>query len=260
MGADVLASRAGFEAQWAALRAWVDTVPADAWGRPCVLEGWTVTDLVLHLTRGIELLARIEPAEPGAVPLSIAQYVGAYPGAAAAIAEGTRALAADLGDDVTGALDASWSRTVEGLDGWGSDGRRVVSALRGPIRLDDMVLTRTLELVVHGDDLARSVPEVEPPVHDRGALRDVVKLLLGVLAERAPGHTVEVRVPPFAAVQCIEGASHTRGTPPNTVETDPLTWVRVACGRVPWSEAVHDGTVRASGTRAPDLAPHLPLL
>jgi hypothetical protein len=66
-------------------------------------------------------------------------------------------------------------------------------------------------------------------------------------------------VPPYVAVQAVEGPRHTRGTPPNVVETDPLTWVRVAAGRVPFAAAVAHGDVRASGQRA-DLAPYLPLL
>jgi hypothetical protein len=90
------------------------------------------------------------------------------------------------------------------------------------------------------------------------ALRGAVRYLLGTLAERVPGKAVEVRVPPVAAVQCIAGPGHTRGTPPNVVETDPLTWVRLATGRLGWAEAVHAGTVRASGPRA-DLSAYLPV-
>ena len=91
------------------------------------------------------------------------------------------------------------------------------------------------------------------------ALRGAVTYLLGVLAERAPGRAVEVRVPPYAAVQCVEGPRHTRGTPPNVVETDPVTWVTLAAGRGGWAEAVAAGKVRASGLRA-DLSAWLPLL
>jgi Bacterial SCP ortholog len=90
------------------------------------------------------------------------------------------------------------------------------------------------------------------------ALRAAVTLLLGVLAGRAPGRAVEVRVPPYAAVQCIEGPRHTRGTPPNVVETDPLTWIALAAGRTGWAQAVAAGKVRASGPRA-DLSAWLPL-
>ncbi len=91
------------------------------------------------------------------------------------------------------------------------------------------------------------------------ALRGAVTYLLGLLAADAPGRAVEVRVPPYAAIQCIPGPRHTRGTPPNVVETDPVTWVRLATGELSWAEAVADGRVSASGPRA-DLSARLPLL
>jgi Bacterial SCP ortholog len=90
-----------------------------------------------------------------------------------------------------------------------------------------------------------------------GALRDAVRALLTVLRERAPGRTVEVRIPPFGAIQCVEGPRHTRGTPPNVVETDPTTFVLLATGRLTWLEAVQGGRLHASGVRA-DLSPYLP--
>jgi hypothetical protein len=93
----------------------------------------------------------------------------------------------------------------------------------------------------------------------REAMRAAVTFLLGVLADRAPGRAVEVRVPPYAAVQCIGGPRHTRGTPPNVVETDPVTWVSLATGRAGWAQAVAAGKVRASGPRA-GLSAWLPLL
>ncbi|MFB9317069.1 sterol carrier family protein [Cryptosporangium minutisporangium] len=89
-------------------------------------------------------------------------------------------------------------------------------------------------------------------------LRNAVRHLLGVLARRAPGRSVEVRVPPYGAVQCGEGPRHTRGTPPNVVETDPQTWVALATGRTSWDEAMAAGKVSASGSRA-DLSTWLPL-
>ncbi|WP_460775502.1 sterol carrier family protein [Microbacterium sp. GXF7504] len=85
-----------------------------------------------------------------------------------------------------------------------------------------------------------------------------VRYLLQLLAEKAPGHTVEVRVPPFGAVQVVEGPRHTRGTPPNVVETDPDTWIALATGAEHWTDAVSAGRIIASGTRA-DLSPLLPL-
>ena len=85
-----------------------------------------------------------------------------------------------------------------------------------------------------------------------------VRYLLQLLAEKAPGNSVEVRVPPFGAVQVIEGPRHTRGTPPNVVEADPVAFVEVATGRLAWAEAVGSGRIRASGARA-DLTALLPL-
>lgn len=89
------------------------------------------------------------------------------------------------------------------------------------------------------------------------ALRDAVRALLADLAERAPGRSVEVRVPPYGAIQCGAGPRHTRGTPPNVIETDPLTWIALATGRVSWAEALATGRVRASGSRA-DISAYLP--
>jgi Bacterial SCP ortholog len=93
----------------------------------------------------------------------------------------------------------------------------------------------------------------------RPLLAAAVRLSLRTLAQAAPGRSVEVRVPPFAAVQCIEGPRHTRGTPPNVVETDPRTWLELATGTLTWPAAVAAGKITASGNRA-DLSEHLPLL
>jgi hypothetical protein len=84
------------------------------------------------------------------------------------------------------------------------------------------------------------------------------KHFLAVLAERAPGRSVEVRVPPYAAAQVVPGVRHTRGTPPAVVETDPDTWLALATGGLTWAEAESSGRLRASGERA-DLSPYLPL-
>ena len=95
-----------------------------------------------------------------------------------------------------------------------------------------------------------------------GASRDIralaVRYTLQLLSEEANGNTLEVRVPPFGAVQCIAGPRHTRGTPPNVVETDATTWLELVLGRRSWADAVASGQVRASGARA-DLSAVLPL-
>lgn len=90
---------------------------------------------------------------------------------------------------------------------------------------------------------------------DRADLKALTWHLLTLLTERAPGASVEVRVPPFAVVQCVAGSRHTRGTPPAVVEMDARTWIDLALGRVAWSEAA----LRASGERS-DLSALLPLV
>jgi hypothetical protein len=85
-----------------------------------------------------------------------------------------------------------------------------------------------------------------------------VKSSLAALTIKAPGRAIEVRVPPYAAVQCGAGPTHTRGTPPNTIEMDAQTWLALASGELSWDEAVASGAVMASGSRA-DLAQYLPL-
>lgn len=101
-------------------------------------------------------------------------------------------------------------------------------------------------------------PEALAAAEASGDTRALVKHYLAVLSERAPGRSVEVRVPPFAAAQVVEGVRHTRGTPPAVVETDAQTWLALATGHTTWQEAVAAGSVSASGERT-DLTPHLPL-
>ncbi|HEU4807898.1 MAG TPA: sterol carrier family protein [Homoserinimonas sp.] len=94
---------------------------------------------------------------------------------------------------------------------------------------------------------------------DSTVVATAVRYLLQLLAAEAPGNTVEVRVPPHGAVQCIEGPNHTRGTPPNVVETDTETWLALATGSLTWADAVASGRVSASGQRA-DLSAQLPVV
>ena len=94
----------------------------------------------------------------------------------------------------------------------------------------------------------------------RSVLAAAVRATVGALAAELPGRSVEVRVPPYAAAQCVEGPRHTRGSPPNVVETDPRTWLQLATGRISWQSAVDEGRVRVSGTRAPAVAAGLPVV
>jgi hypothetical protein len=103
---------------------------------------------------------------------------------------------------------------------------------------------------------ARDPDTVDRP--GRPALAAAVRSSLRTLEHAAPGHSVEVRVPPFGAVQCIEGPRHTRGTPPNVVETDAATWLALALGLTSWESAAD--RVSASGHRAPEIARWLPVV
>ena len=100
----------------------------------------------------------------------------------------------------------------------------------------------------------------DAPQPPRAAIADAVRSTARTLAQDAPGGSVEVRVPPFVAVQCVEGPRHTRGTPPNVVETSPRTWLRLATGITEFDDAVASAQVQASGLRAGEIAGHLPIL
>ena len=96
------------------------------------------------------------------------------------------------------------------------------------------------------------------PERSAADLKLLTRHFLGVLSQQAPGRSVEVRVPPYAAAQVVPGVRHTRGTPPAVVELDAATWIALAVGETTWQDAVAAGLVRASGERA-DLASFLPL-
>jgi len=107
-------------------------------------------------------------------------------------------------------------------------------------------------------EVAAALGRVAAGEPDRADLRLLTKHFLAVLEARAPGHSVEVRVPPYAAVQVIPGVRHTRGTPPAVVEMDAATWIALATGELSWADADRSAQVIASGQRA-DLTPYLPL-
>ena len=101
----------------------------------------------------------------------------------------------------------------------------------------------------------RADPSAAPPA----TVATAVRFTLEELASRAPGRTLEVRIPPYGAVQCVEGPRHSRGTPPNVIETDARTWLNLATGQADWASALAGGAVHASGQRA-TLAEYLPLV
>lgn len=246
-----------FLAQSTALADWLAALTPDDWSAPSALPGWDVRTLVAHVVGLHDRLPDgLRARTPGA-STPVAEYVRNYAPAAADIA--ARETAA-VGDAAPHQLIA---RLRDGLAGRAAaDGvadRTPVAAPRGTLTALDWVLTRTVDLVVHCDDLSRSLPDRDPAPLHRAALAAATRVLAEILAAQAPGRSVELRVPPFVAVQAIEGPRHTRGTPPNVVETDPLTWLRLATGRFAFTDAVAAGAVRASGNRA-DLTDHLPLL
>ncbi|MFJ4223889.1 sterol carrier family protein [Microbacterium sp. NPDC089695] len=120
-----------------------------------------------------------------------------------------------------------------------------------PSRRIDIIDGRAALAAVRDADSAGNPPA-------RTDLATAVRYLLQLLDEKAPGNSVEVRVPPFGAVQVIQGPRHTRGTPPNVVEMDAATWIAVATGAQHWADAAAAGRIHASGTRA-DLVDVLPL-
>lgn len=120
---------------------------------------------------------------------------------------------------------------------------------------------RTLERMARKIDTAEgraALAAVAEGTAGRAPTATAVRYLLQLLEEKAPGNSVEVRVPPFGAVQVVQGPRHTRGTPPNVVEMDAATWIALATGARSWAEAAAEGGVHASGIRA-DLEGLLPL-
>ncbi len=113
-----------------------------------------------------------------------------------------------------------------------------------------------LAVLASGEHPDCTPPDRTPP--DRTVIALAVRYLLQTLAEASPGKSVEVRVPPFGAVQAVEGPKHTRGTPPNVVELDPPTFLAIATGGLDWASAVAAGRVHASGARS-DLSGLFPL-
>ena len=128
-----------------------------------------------------------------------------------------------------------------------------------PRRAPDPARTRS-ELLAVADWVRATLDHEEHPRPDRPTLAAAVRSSLRTLEHAAPGHSVEVRVPPFGAVQCVEGPRHTRGTPPNVVETDAATWLALALGLISWEAASADGRIAASGHRAGEIARWLPVV
>ncbi|MGV9497315.1 sterol carrier family protein [Streptomyces sp. NPDC003642] len=248
--------RAAVLAQFGHVRTAVAGLTPEQLARPTRLGDWTVRELAAHCAMALDAVDRLlaEP-EPARQTGRLLDWPFAIAADAPAIAGTARRLAEEH-PDLDAHLAAAERRFTANLDAHPAG--RLLPTSAGALPLADYAVTRTVELVVHTDDLNAAVPGLDVP-HDRQALAAATRLLADALAVKAPGGSTEVRVPPYAVVQCVEGPRHTRGTPPNVVETDPLTWIRLATGRRTWAQALRDAEVSASGERA-DLSAHLPLM
>jgi uncharacterized protein (TIGR03083 family) len=224
--------------QWDLLRAWLEELPDPASAEPSTLPRWTIADLVAHLGRVMDSISALRSLTPGedADPLSLAEYLATYaeadPGYFDQIAHD---LAASIADDPLDHLDRMAEAAFSHIDELREDRPDdvVVLARRGAIRLPDFLMSRMIELVVHGYDLAPALP-LPTPV-DPTARTLVAEALMGVARERT-GYALEV--------------------------SDPTSWIATATGRLAWPAAVARGAVQPSALSdgTPDLGPSLPLL
>ncbi|MEV7396921.1 maleylpyruvate isomerase N-terminal domain-containing protein [Aeromicrobium sp. NPDC092404] len=188
--------------QWAALRGWIESSGLLRHAQQqSVLEAWNVHELVTHVGRSFLDLPVLGPA-PDARAQSIREYISDYGASARDIADGTKQLARSFANDVLAGIDNCARLGFRALDALQAE---VVRGPRGAITRDDFVLTRVIELVVHGDDLGRSVPEVPAP-----------PLLDG----------------PVAAVSAALAEAYVEVAGRQPEIGDPLAWIRVATGRI----------------------------
>ena len=284
--------------QWRTLRDWVGgAVDADTGHAPSVLDGWTVADLVAHLGRAMDALAVCEPAPARTVPLSLAEYLGSYPGRAADIDRVTRDLAAEIADDPLRHVDALAARALARIDELGALARvdrlgaharadplgaaaradrlrpsdPVVQAQRGPIRLSTMLISRLTELVVHADDLQRSLARARGAAPGtRAELGDGIGPRPGVPGGLGPdgelgdgvraGGPIDGDALDLVARELLRIVRARGGWDLEIVQ--PLTWVRLAAGRVPYDVDVLAAALapRFTSDAVPDLGRMLPVL
>ncbi|WP_282946184.1 maleylpyruvate isomerase N-terminal domain-containing protein [Cellulomonas endometrii] len=265
---DVAARTAVLRRQWRTLRAWVgDVLDADTAGTPSVLDGWSVADVVAHLGRAMSALADCEPVPHGTVPLSLAEYLGTYAGRADDIDRVTRELAAEIADDPLRHVDALVARAFARLDELGPQDR-VVQARRGPVLLSTMVASRVTELVVHADDLQRSLARARGAAPGSraelgtgvGPLPRVGAVGVGGAVDEPGGGPVDGDALDLVSRELLRIVQARGGWDLEIVQ--PLTWVRLAAGRVPYDVDVLAAALapRFTSDAVPDLGRMLPLL
>lgn len=246
---------AGAKAQFALLADAVKSLGDKDFKKPTKLEGWDVAALVAHIARnGSTVTGRVAKGTSAAPDNDVLAYLSGMSADAEAVQQRAveiaagrkpKELRADVAEaaEAVAAVDAPLTLTIDGYN--------------GTLSLGDFLVTRCVEGVAHGLDLkyATGVPEAPDPT----ALKVAVRILAALVERAAPGKAVEVRVPGHVAFQCLSGPKHTRGTPGNVVECDPVAFMEVASGRRTWSEAVATGSIRGSGGRA-DLSEWLPVI
>jgi uncharacterized protein (TIGR03083 family) len=250
------AATSAYQAQWQVLTSWWQHIPEPCWQQSSAVDAWRVSDLIAHFGLVADSIVAAAGSSTREPALTISDYLLSY----AEVADGIDARTREVGNGRDGVMEfvAKTATKADASLRSSISADPVVAARRGPIRWSDFLATRCVELAVHSDDLRRSLSGTSPTT-ERSCEKLAVRALAGVLEKRAPGRSVEVRIPPYAAIQCVPGPRHTRGTPAAVVEMSPTTFLRIAAGRVSWAKALGEGEVSASGERA-DLQELLPLL
>jgi uncharacterized protein (TIGR03083 family) len=260
---DPAVTRPAVIAAWRAVERLVDAIPDMAFDRPTRLGEWRVAELVGHLSRNPShlgrMLAAVESADAaelaGLPQRSLLEYYNSATPEPAIAARGVREAAGKPPDQLRAELHDLTASAIDLLATVPDDA--VLLMGRSTTVVADYLPSRCVEACVHSLDLAAATgadPGLVP-----AAVGIATRLLATMLAARVPGRSVELRVPPYTAVQLVTGPRHTRGTPPNVVEMDGATWLEVATGRVGFGDAVSAGRIASSGERA-DLSPYLPVM
>lgn len=247
---------AGVTAQARHVGYFLASLPAPTFTRATRVPGWDLRLLTAHLVARQQQLIEDLPQGTSARPVTAADFLRSAQNRGRQITEHAEAIGADDdGPTLARRLRCNVGEMAALVD---QDLPDVIDS-QPPLRLRDALRLEAVEWLVHADDV-NQVFGAEPVTLEAQAVADAIRCLAEALAHDHPGHSIEVRVPPYIAVQCgADGdPAHTRGTPPNVVEFDAMVFARVATGRLAFADAVGRG-VTASGTRA-NIADMFPLL